>query len=52
MTGDNFLTPAVVDAPKTSGGMRGDYLPSLFSCVDTMKDGESELRPALFHSLV
>lgn len=45
MTGDNFLTPAVVDAPKTSGGMREITYPVFFSCVDTMKD-------ALFHSLV
>lgn len=53
MTGDDFLTPAVVHAPKTSRWHEGDYIPSrLFSYVDMidemMDDGESELRPALF----
>lgn len=47
MTGDNFLTPAVVDAPKTPGGGRREITCPVFFLVDTMKDGDSELRPAL-----
>lgn len=35
MTGDDFLTPAVVHAPKTSRWHEGDYIPCrLFSYVD------------------
>lgn len=52
MAGDETaLTPR--RAPKASAGM-GDYMPCPFSCEDTIrrKVGESELRPALFHSLV